>query len=87
VSRKSLAFKLSDLVDATVGQSSCSMGNSPSSFATASHGLTSGDASALSEEVWSDLWGTDSSHPPISPGDMLNSLTDESLRTLAPSVR
>jgi hypothetical protein len=82
VSKKSLAFKLSDLADATVGQSSCSMGNSPSSFATASHGLTSGDASALSEEVWSDLWGTDSSHPPISPGDMLNSLTDESLRTL-----
>ena len=52
------------------------MGNSPSSFKTARAGLTAGDASSLSEEVWSDLWGSDGSQPPLGPGDMLNFLTD-----------
>ena len=58
------------------------MGNSPSSFATARAGLTVGDASSLSEEVWSDLWGSDGSQPPLGPGDMLNFLTDATLRKL-----
>ena len=44
------------------------MGNSPSSFKTARAGLTAGDASSLSEEVWSDLWGSDGSQPPLGPG-------------------
>ena len=58
------------------------MGNSPSSFKTARAGLTAGDASSLSEEVWSDLWGSDGSQPPLGPGDMLNFLTDATLRKL-----
>lgn len=58
------------------------MGNSPSSFATARKGLTVGDASSISEEVWSDLWGSDGSQPPLGPGDMLNFLTDATLRKL-----